>query len=625
METPVEENGSVASSLIPEPLTLGSRRFCKLLCVLDTAIVLLALVVIVRTPPAQGYEISMYRAFPWFLWIALAIPILMMFLTANDRLGLHRSDAFVFISCALTALFTFLSLPLLRGYYFYSGGDALTHLGLITQISETSHVGHTNIYPIIHIWILSTAEVSQSNIRQAMLLTPQFLTLFYVASMFILSRTLKLSPKQSILVAGLAIMPLFRGEHIGVFPSSGAFFMVPITLSVLIKSKSVESHKSLEYSTILVVLLILFPFFHPEASLFLIVILAVFSSMGRRPVQRGSGKEMSIRWRSKSTPVLVLGTAFALWFSASVAFGATVKTIYESLVSNSGTSPIAEIGALVSRANVQPRELVVLFVLGYAAIAVVSSLAMASAVRMVIRVRLKERIPANGKLLMVLFVLFSAFLVLFMVRDLVIGQRPMKYLLLVSVILAAGELCRLLTRESVVKLPKMARLASASLVVTMLLVITFCSLLNTYPSPATKQFNWQTTQEEFSGMEFFFEDRDQRMLTMEITVSQMRFADALLGIDAIKKNLMSGEQAYPEKHFGYANGSSLGDFYTEDRYLLFNSLTEKFYPEVYPEFVSLWRYQPSDFERMRTDSSINLICENGGFSMYYIVATSPKT
>jgi len=54
---------------------LKNNRFAKILLVISFIFILLALIIIAGTPAADGYEVSIYGAYPGYFWIFLIVAI----------------------------------------------------------------------------------------------------------------------------------------------------------------------------------------------------------------------------------------------------------------------------------------------------------------------------------------------------------------------------------------------------------------------------------------------------------------------------------------------------------------------------------------------------------------------
>lgn len=130
--------------------------------------------------PARGYELSIYTATPDGFWlgaaVALAVAITVVSTTAvDDRL---RSLALVLGGMAIL---TVVALPLVRGYYFYGGGDSLTHLGWVKDISNGTLNPWNFRYPGIHLLAVLGSEITGVPLRRAlMFVLPVFATVYFL-------------------------------------------------------------------------------------------------------------------------------------------------------------------------------------------------------------------------------------------------------------------------------------------------------------------------------------------------------------------------------------------------------------------------------------------------------------
>ena len=52
---------------------MENDRYIKIISIIGFITILLVLIIIVKTPPASGYENSIYEVYPYYMWIILAI------------------------------------------------------------------------------------------------------------------------------------------------------------------------------------------------------------------------------------------------------------------------------------------------------------------------------------------------------------------------------------------------------------------------------------------------------------------------------------------------------------------------------------------------------------------------
>jgi len=103
---------------------------------------------------------------------------------------------------------------------------------------------------------------------------------------------------------------------------------------------------------------------------------------------------------------------------------------------------------------------------------------------------------------------------------------------------------------------------------------------------------------------------------MTITVDLTRW-EALFSLKNSSLLIVGSE--VPVDHFGYDHGLDLGDSYSDDTYMLFDGLTEQFYPGVYPQYKNDWKFTPQDFAKLNNDPTINLIYDDSNNQIFYVI------
>jgi hypothetical protein len=532
----------------------------------------------------------------------------------NDSTNL-KSANFVLIG-AIISLFIFLTLPLLENYYFFNPGDSLTHLGYVNDIINTGSFVH-DTYPIIHILIYNISIITGINPRIIMMLIPQVFTIFFILSVYLLSKSLNYEKKESLLIAALATIPVFAGESLYTVPSAEAFFMVPFTLFLFVRSRTSQEN-AVKYSIMLVLTLIMYPFFHQEVSLLLVMIMGVIYVVVSKT---SSLKHLSfLKNRNNLTPIILLFVGFAIWYSSSVIFGNTMQIIYNSIFFDLGTSP----ANIVSETSLKGIALAYNIIKIYGVEISYLLISCLAAIILLIRI-IKKKANVLEKILFILFVLLVVINFLSFFRGLIIGLRTVKYLILISLFMipiSFHYLKRITEKKNISSIKR-------SLIVSIpfLLIITL-SIFNTYPSPILKSFNYQITQESFDGMEFVVNSENYTYMLSEPT-SPDRFKDAISGKSKNRGLVVT----IPVDHFGYSNNlndtsnnygttglrninitrklvGNLGNFYREDRLLIIDQVTLK--------FNSNGRYVKDDFNMLKNDFTVNNIYENNGFNLYYV-------
>ncbi|WP_435064312.1 hypothetical protein [Halobaculum sp. EA56] len=115
-----------------------------LLALASGYLALAAGVFVARLHPPNGYEPSIYAATPAVYWVCAVAALIVGFVAAATW---GRFGRYAGIGLAGLTVVSFVGLPLIRGYYFYGGGDALTHLGYARAVSGGSAEFFNHIYP----------------------------------------------------------------------------------------------------------------------------------------------------------------------------------------------------------------------------------------------------------------------------------------------------------------------------------------------------------------------------------------------------------------------------------------------------------------------------------------------
>lgn len=604
---------------------VGNSKFEKLSSIFSFILIIFILMIIAKTPSANGYEISIYDGYPYYFWILIIITIILPFLVlikTNNRPNIYTYMPFV---GALTSLLILLSLPLFRMYPFYGEGDIHTHLGMIKDILSNGNIGPSNIYPITHILVAVLSSILNSKPETVSLYIRQFFVLVYILSIFILSKSLKLSVRESLFAMALAIVPV-TGSWLTInylMPSTEGFLIIPLVFFIFIKSK--VSCNQFPYSATLVFFLILFPFFHPESSLFLLIILVVTIFTFKISVKQNFvilKDQFLLRTMDTWTSVVLLFVGFLAWFGSTKAFGLTVETVYSTLFLNlipQSTPTVTLMNGITKYGFVEALRVIVL-TYGNALTYIMSGATISLLV--VINTFLRRTVSFSELLLSLLFIIISLINFLFLSTGMIVGFnifRQLKYTILVSTILLGIYLNKLVSQKNKSFIQLMV---SSLLVLALLFFTSILSVYTSYSSPQIYGLNYQPTDSDISGMSFFFNHRDENKTILEANIRsyQNRFVDFLLGYEAIKPNVRPGNtpDILPPPHFGYDSNKSLGSFYSTDQYLLIYPPAEDYYQRIYPKYKDLWRYIPEDFEMLNRDSSIDCVYVNGALKIILI-------
>lgn len=319
--------------------------------------VLSCAIAVAHTSPASGYEVSIYTHTPLPFWILLAIAFLVSLAVALETAAtwLRR----LALALGGGAALTFVSLPILRGYWFISGGDALTHLGWARGISSGSIDPLELRYPAIHTVSGLLEATVGIELQHAMLLV--VLLLFGLFFLFVaLSTSLVLESRYSATIGAFSaflLLPITNlSTSVALHAMSQAILFTAVFVYLLVKY--VRTDRSLFTTSALGVLLaitsIALVLYHPQLVAHLLVVL-----VGICAVQFVYRRYRSAHPIASDRPIYgqtaVLGGVFLIWvvnhdFIADVIEFHLVSTLEYFLTGDgsAGTSVGAQADSLVA-------------------------------------------------------------------------------------------------------------------------------------------------------------------------------------------------------------------------------------------------------------------------------------
>jgi len=556
------------------------------------------------------------------LFFLLAIPfslnILMLYLNRKGGAGIY---GYLTLLSALISIFILLALPAFRGYPFYGAGDTMAHLGMIRDISDTGYTGSKNVYPVIHILLFSLSGASRLSPEELSLyMTSGFFVLF-VASMMILARSLRCSQLQVLSIASVATLPTL-GYWLtveSIMPSTESFFMIPLALSAVIRSRNAET--KFEWSLIVILLFALLPFFHFESALFLLFLLSAIMIALRYSLQVGQRVFLARSGRLElTTSWLLLFTCYIAVFSVTAAFGNTVGGLYDSMILGHYAYPTTMM--TVSAGNfpmgLMNATLAILVLYGSAFACLAIGLILSA--RTIRKKKNDETRSQRDILLSSMFFCMGLVNLFFFTTGTPIGYhmlRQLKYPLMISTIMMGLFLLRSFQekmRSGAYKVPLVI------FIVFVAIILPTFSVFTVYPNGLSYSANYQPTYADINGMSFFFEKRDQNILIYEVgdRAYQTRYSEYLIGFESYIPGVRwaYSNETVPPPHFGYDKEGMIGHSYSSSIYLLIYPPAKEFYPTFYSDNPELWRFTPSDFQHLDADPSLDRILSNNNLDIF---------
>ncbi|MBE6515609.1 MAG: hypothetical protein E7Z71_02805 [Methanocorpusculum parvum] len=179
-----------------------------LLCLIFVSLMLIV------TPPATGYEYSIYGPYSLVFWVVAGIIFLFPFLylilssTKKSSFSFSKKSIYGLLVIALANLILLFHIPKARGYVLFSGGDTQHHIGYCVDILNSGHMLTQNHYPLSHVLVSITSLFTNMQLTDIILSVVPVFTVLFVIGMFCLARAVKFKPIQVFAITAFSILPI---------------------------------------------------------------------------------------------------------------------------------------------------------------------------------------------------------------------------------------------------------------------------------------------------------------------------------------------------------------------------------------------------------------------------------
>jgi hypothetical protein len=537
----------------------------------------------------------------------------------------ERSSSFPMVPFLLI-FFSFaavLSLSIIRGFAFWSG-DTLSHVGTIYNIINTSHIESQNFYPIVHILVAQYFEICNIPVLNLAVLFPLIFALLSVPFTYIFARTI-LPEHGHIILASIFSMTFMGGFFIMITPNCLANLAFPLALFLLVKY---FTSVHLQWKILFIIIVFLFPVFHPLPGFILMVVLLTIPLARRIYINRKSNispPSQNTAFRFNKGIVITYFVWATFWISLFNVFSTQVENTYLQVTKGGQNS----IGVLVGQINYAAGynyNVSEMFFKTYGGLFILTLLTIIASV-----ILWKKR-PASCLLLASFtgpLLVITVILVVLFVGNFGFGPtRLLQYIVTLGSLFTAFILFEII-KPNITSFSRLKNMAMPCGVTILILTLFILGGLKLYPSRYILVANPQVTKTDIDGMDWFLNKIDNAGNITTISIAVYRFADLLLTpqeqderpyyLD--RSNYYFKEYQLPY-HFGYEQTLRLGDYYDQDLYLPLDSQDRKLYRDVYPE-ISTIRFELQDFMQLESDTSVDKLYSNGGLDTFYIHGLAP--
>ena len=553
----------------------SSETPMRIALLIPTLCLLGIVMILAVTAPATGYEVSIYHEYPLIIWILFGLlylfPFLYLLLAANKTFGLvfRKRHINYILTVSLCGTLLLLSLPLIRGYYCYTGGDILTHMGTILDILNGTASVMINHYPASMVEVSMLHLMSGVAVNQIILCAIQWTVLIFVLGMFCLARRFCTNYTQVAVITALSIIPImgnFFTQEI-FMPSTIGWSLLPMLFfSAYCVVTKVRRHNL--FLIVACVLSVGLWYIHSEAIVFggITLILVLFFILFW-PFQRGVLSELNYKGLIVIITVLVLGAIFLITFT-NIFSGQVMNyfNIFFGDIEDVNTrSPLEVFGGDSSWFRK-----IVLLITQMGQLILVSLLSVFLLVMYAVKRRLSD-CNLRFVLLSILLLGIGAVAALYLLSGIDVGMfvyRMFKYVLVVCILLI-GYIWFLYYRK------QKRNFISRVLIIFLIILVIMFSLGNTYNSPEITGTQPLTVLDsDMHGMEIFFtvQNPSNGIIESLTRAHTTRYGKALWG-----SYFSAGNVRGVSSNYVFPNGmssntqNSFSNYFEKDTYLLYYS------------------------------------------------------
>ncbi|KAF5431151.1 putative membrane protein, partial [Candidatus Methanophagaceae archaeon] len=524
------------------------NRLFKIIAIVAFAFIISALTLIVKTPSANGYELSIYGAYPLYVWVFIICSIFMgQIILIRSALGKNDNFWIIGFLAIITTNTILLFIPFIRGYAIYGRGDVLTHIGYINDIFRTASIGTTNFYPLDHILAASLSYVTGISVERVVNIIPPLFSLFYILSIYLLAQQLFKRKGEVLFVLAFTSILLFGNGNFIFAPSVQSFFLLPFVLYLYFKSRT--SRTPLEFGILLIISLFLIVFFHPMTTLFLILIFLIleFYLLTYKSIDKNQRIEPpKLQNRAAFNIILISFITFFTWSFSFAAITNSFRGVINWLRYEIGRTEAETYTELIARIQPDLFDLIQVIVNTYGQIIILGVLTLILTIYIYTIWRRhadEQQLNFYHVFFCIMSIIFGVLSIIFFFNDFIIGfGRVSKYSFFFASVFVALSFYFSLTRSKYSINKK--RFIALSLCAVLILLVCL-STFNLYYSPLIRLPNQQVSEAELDGMTWFFDSRNEEMLIQELGITQKRFHDAIFGRTIPSKNVRYGKTTRP--------------------------------------------------------------------------------
>jgi hypothetical protein len=582
---------------------------------------LCSVVIMAATPPASGYELSLYEAYPPILWVLIAVTVFFSMYTIIKSCESQLRNLYYGYFSILFINTLILFLPIIRGYYSMSRGegDMYFHMFIARQIVHSGYLPVTDIYPVMHIWLSVLYCFLPDYIVLTVVLSAVFFIL-YVLSLYILGKTLLGTHKGGILVSIFGLPLLFSNLHDGFIPFFFALLIFPLILYAYQKITDYPAQKNRFYIC-LVVLSLFIVFCHPMISVFLLIMFSIFT-VYELFKGRATGRQSNIE---AANIVVIVFLTLALWWLQNSQALNTLQTIAAALFEQgSHLSIFAHQVSRVSTSNASIWLVIDRFFKIYGPVCLYFSIALLFLLYLTYQYFQNRKLHETDFIYSLQFCAAVCMGIVLVTGYFVIAEpiRAASFALVIATILSGLFFYR---QRNVGGL-----MASITVILT---VVCMMTILTLHASPWIGGTNSAFTYGDKNGVDWLLTYRNTEIPVVKEELSNLKYAQYFYEATDIRNSRNVSEYAFYRNlnkytevipsHFGYTVNRTIGESFAyipeKEAYMTTTELMRRTVEAVQEDRRSQVKsFTDAEFIRLKNDPTINLVYVSNTYGVWTI-------
>ena len=591
-------------------------RLYKIAIIILYAVIILWLYIMLNTPAAKGYEISIYNAYSLFFWLlfifTLILGIGLTIYSIVKGVRLWRYSLLAILIADIVVLF----LPTVRNYEFIAlgGSDIFAHFAWSGYILNTGHVMGEDHYPAMHILMATLDRLSLLNPATLAAIISVIFFILYILSLFVLGRAVFNDNRAAALLSTFGSPLLFSFAHYAFYPFLFALFLSPL-IFFIIRKLEISGNRG-AYYVCFIALSLFIVFCHLLVTLILLLTLGVLYGYSR--ISNKCQLGFSCRFDVLNMAAIV-GITFVFWYTHFKSILGMGENVISALLGLSDTETILTYNLdAVSQAGAPSIYIIEGFIKVYGPGVLHIAVALLIT-NYLIKEFLTKREYADEMVYVAFFLLSIAFGVVLTLGYFIVFEfiRATSFAIIMATIVCGIGFYTIL---KTIRTPNRKKYF-VLIVVFILCLVSVLSVFNVYRSPWTLSAGSHMTEMETSGLDWFLTRQDEStpLYFNEYTWNKYARNFEELHQITVRKPLVITESI--PYHFGYDQRAHLtqaiNDSGNKQFYMVTNERLRQNYLAVLEEWRSLKDYySKDDFSRLNNDSTVMKLYVNSEWEIW---------